>query len=309
MASGDTAADVAGEITRAVGQAVDHVTSGTVSCDSAWTGEEGFGDPELHVIDLDGHLRCTSHVPERAEQQDYVGTDWLVELRAAPVGEAIIVAGVADPMTKRPVVVLVAARLPDGGRAMVATVDVARLARDLDARYEGRPLAPYFTIVDSDRGYMFARSAPGGGGPTTDSGFSVALASGRDPVFMDFDGYERIWGEASIDALGWHLFSGVMADDALAAARGRMHLSMTFAFGVLVAGAVVALVSRRRRSPVASGRLEEPREHVGVRLGRVDELRYLDEFACGVRPKRIARTEHDRRDPSLVDQESRVRSA
>jgi PAS domain S-box-containing protein len=203
--------------------------AGGSPCTLNVAGGEAFSTVHLDIIAADGTVGCTS-LPDRNAHHDEVGA-WLARLG----GQPFLVDQISDPATGRPAIVGVS---PIGTKGVVAAFgDLASLGTGL-ADHLGGPRRLEFLVTTGDGATALSRSLGDGrwtGAPL--AGTPFAADSGRSR--RDVDGTRRVYGQASVDALGWTVYAG--ADESAALTDASRSFRRVLA--IILAGVAVTLVA------------------------------------------------------------------
>ena len=213
-------------------------------CNLGYAPLGAFTTGHIDIVRLDGSIVCSSLKPSSANASPmYRGQEWLSASRP------VVVSPTVDPATGNQVVVIT---YPIAGKgAFVWFVDLAPIGPHLADQFGSGVHKLEFLITSSDGHAVIARSiAPARWVGTSLDATQFAKAS--DPANRkDVDGTQRIYGSATIEPAGWHLFVGADEADAMTTAD----LSSNRALAIILAGvACMLLVSfvvyRRVAEPV-----------------------------------------------------------
>jgi signal transduction histidine kinase/ActR/RegA family two-component response regulator len=175
------------------------------SCTLNASGGQAFSAVHLDVIAADGTVGCTS-LPDRNARYD-VAT-WLARLGQQP----FLVDRIVDPVTGQPAVVVVAAI---GTAGVVAGFgDLATLGTGL-AEHFGGPRGMEVLVTTGDGTTALSRSIGDGrwtGTPLAGTPFAEDSGASR----RDVDGTQRLYGQATVDGLGWTVYAGADESQVLA---------------------------------------------------------------------------------------------
>ncbi len=241
-----TAAQMASEVKKEAYRAVFDAPG---DCVLTSGGTDAFARTDIHLISLDGSVVCSSLRPDGAIS--YAGSGWLEQLTAAPPATPVISGVVVDPLIKEDAVI-VAAKTSDSSGALVTSLRVDSLPHGLVDRFSRSGSEVTFAVTSADRRTLLAGSSGHPGQGLRDSTFGRPLKDNVETV-VDLDGAERIYGEAKVSDLGWHVWAGVSADEALADAREAMRETLLLGLAALVVVLIVgAYIRRRITRPVRS---------------------------------------------------------
>ena len=217
-------------------------------CTLTFTGAGPFGSGHLDFLAPDGTVACTSLVTSDAappassasSSLGHVGADWLSEASGGP----ILAGPTLDPETGKLVVISVVP-VPDGVGFVAAFLDLDSLGTGLADRFAGR-LALEFVVTNADGDQILTRSldAEKWVGVSTDSTlFDVTVA---DATRTDLDGIARIYDDATVADVGWHVFAGAAHIDALEGATSAFRRALVVIAGALMLMLVIAILIYRR---------------------------------------------------------------
>ena len=211
-------------------------------CVLSFAGGGPFATGHIDLVLADGTVVCSSLPPEG--QGAYAGAPWLQGALSAPA----VSAPVLDPRTGRQVVVISA---PIAARAAaVAMLDLDAVGPHLAAGLGGRHRLS-FLLTTAGADTVLARSLDPGrwvGAPVTDTRFATPAGVTDRP---DLDGRPRLYGESTVEGLGWKVFAGASRSHALADAERLSHRQMLITLlGVGVFLAVALLFYRRIARPI-----------------------------------------------------------
>jgi PAS domain S-box-containing protein len=203
-------------------------------------GGQAFSTVHLDIIAADGTVGCTS-LPDRNARYDVAV--WLARLGDQP----FLVDQLVDPATGRAALVGVA---PIGTAGVVAGFgDLATLGEGL-AAHLGGPRGLEFLVTTADGTTALSRSLGDGrwtNAPLADTPFAADSGQSRD----DVDGTRRLYGQASVDALGWTVYAGADESAALAdASRSFRRVLAIILGGVLLTLAAALLCQRAIARPL-----------------------------------------------------------
>jgi PAS domain S-box-containing protein len=212
-------------------------------CTLTFTRAGTFGTGHLDIIGTDGSVACTSLAGELTP--GYAGATWLPDALRGPA----FVGGVVDARTGKQVV-LVAAPVPGKG-AVVAFLDLDALGPGV-ASILGGPRHLEFVVLSADSTIVMARSIDSAqwvGKPVAGTPFAAPAGRARQ---RDLDGTSRLYGEATVDTLGWHVFAGVSTSQAVANAQrlSNRQLAVTLV-GLGLLFVALSLLYRRIAHPIA----------------------------------------------------------
>ncbi len=197
------------------------------------------------VVDPSGRIVSTSaSLPLDVRQRGYRLTDIVTALPAE--GPPVPRGPVVDPATGRPSLV-VGKRIPGLGGAVLAVIDVERMAGYLADRFGG-PDRSEILLTNADSTQVVSRSLNPGGwtGRPVPAGFVPS-----DGEHADVDGRQRIYGRATASSLNWHVLAGADTDRVLAVARGHRNEQLQLAgLSMLLIAVAAVFLSRRIARPV-----------------------------------------------------------
>jgi PAS domain S-box-containing protein len=213
-------------------------------CSLSFAAPHGATGGPLDLVRTDASVACSSR-PVSTSEGDYAGAAWLRQ--AAPA--AALTAPTSDRRTGHEAVVATA---PVPGVGVVAAfLDLDGLG-DALAEFFGGPRHLEFLVATGDAATILTRSPdPAGwiGKPLAGTPFAV---SARSTEGTDVVGTRRVYGQATVEGLGWRVYAGASRGQALAAAR-----RLTQRHGLIVGAGLVAgllatlLVYRRITRPIA----------------------------------------------------------
>jgi PAS domain S-box-containing protein len=229
--------------TTAATPGIAQVFSAPAGCTLTFTRAGTFGTGHFDIVGRDGTVACTSLAGERTP--GYAGATWLADALQGPT----LVGAVLDARTGKQVV-LVAAPVPGAG-AVVAFLDLDAVGPGL-ASTLGGPRHLEFVVLRADDKVVMARSIDSArwvGAPVAGTSFAAAPGQVRQ---RDLNGISRLYGQATVETLGWHVFAGVRTSEAVAVAHrlSNRQLAMTLAGLGLLLVALLLLYLRIVR-PIA----------------------------------------------------------
>lgn len=227
----------------------DAVFSNPSDC-SVTSSESGvFAKGDFHIIRANGSVACTSRRPSGGlAGPGYAGSAWLKGLASA---EGAVVAGpLRDPVSQRRAL-LIAAPIAKTKGALVLSLDLDALGSGLDGRFRIGKGSPGFFVVSPDRSTEVTRSnGPAQTPRLNGTPFADALSE-SGTTLNGLDGVRRIYAEAQVPGLGWHVYAGIGEQDVLAdvkrSLRDRIGLGGASLLVVLLVGLAI---HRRVTGPV-----------------------------------------------------------
>jgi signal transduction histidine kinase len=207
------------------------------SCTLSFTGVGAFSTGHLDLVGPDGRVACSSS--PKAAGVSYATAPWF----HAALTAATLVAPYADPADGAQVA-LSTAPIPGSG-VVIGVLDFAPAAGGLTTTLGGRTHLE-FLLTSADGRTALARSihpAAWTGRSLTGTPFARdAGQSERD----DVDGTPRLYSEATVAGVGWHVYAGEDAELALAAAKSLAHQDIAYIIGTAVAVLMALLIVYRR---------------------------------------------------------------
>ena len=188
-----------------------------------------FSGGHLDLVRPDGSIACSSSGAVSAI--GYGAAPWLLGALQRPM----LVAPYLDPTTGMQVVVSTAP-IPGGG-LVAGLVDLAPIGPDLTAIYGGATHFEFLVTASNDRTVLGRSIAPGRWVGTSLAG--APFGNGTAQLERkDLDGTLRIYGEATVRGMGWHVYAGESDAIALAAA----HTAAAQDLGIILGGALDVVV-------------------------------------------------------------------
>jgi signal transduction histidine kinase/CheY-like chemotaxis protein len=206
-------------------------------CALSFSGIGPFPTGHLGVVRPDGTVLCTSLTP--APPRAYFGSPWLSEAMSTPG-----VAGpVLDTRTGKQVIVVSA---PIAGRAAaVAMLDLDAVGPAVAASLGG-PRRLEFVIATPSGEMVLSRSVDADRWVNVPAAGTPFAAPGAPTGRPDLDGTPRLYGEGSVEGLGWRVFAGASRSQALADAERLTNRQILITLIGLAVFLGVALVLYRR---------------------------------------------------------------
>jgi PAS domain S-box-containing protein len=212
--------------------------AGPTSCTLTFGSAGALSSGHLDVVGMDGAVGCSSL--DRVGSPVYADAAWLADAIASPM----LVGPVVDGRTDKQVMVA-SAPLAGGGGAVVAFLNLDAVGLGLASEFGG-PRDLEFILTGAAGDVVLARSVDSArwvGQPVAGSPF--AAAAGEAPR-RDVDGLSRLYGEATVERLNWHVFAGANSSDALASANRISNRQLAITLGGLVVLLAAAFVLHRR---------------------------------------------------------------
>lgn len=217
------------------------------SCTVTSSGADVFVEGEFHILRGDGSVACTSLRPAGGlPGPGYAKSAWLSEVRGE---QGSVVAGpLTDPLTGRRALII-AAPIADVPGALVLSLDLEALGKGLRGQLGHGAGALAFFVSTQDRASEVTRSVGTGSDGVRGTRLGGPVSKGTETA--DVDGVERIFAEASVPGLDWHVLAGVATSEVYANARAqlrdRLILAGFFCVIVLVVGWTI---NRRIARPI-----------------------------------------------------------
>ena len=222
--------------------------SDPAACDDTLASYRRFGLGFVSLVSADGRIVCTSEPRLASVPAPYSGQAWFGRaLRGQDVDGTVT----ANPLTGRPAFVeAVPVGAATGGRpapaVLVATLDPAFLS--LGAQAPLRASGTELLVLDPGRHLILSASGPEQryvGRRLDGTSLSRALpgVTAAGP-----DGVSRIYAEAPVPGVGWHVLAGVPSARALAAAWDELWRDLGLGAAMLAVVAALGLQLRRRIS-------------------------------------------------------------
>jgi diguanylate cyclase (GGDEF)-like protein len=221
-------------------------SSNPTACDDTLASYRRFGLGFVSLVGADGRIVCSSEPRLAAVPALYSGQQWLAPALA---GQDVDGTVVSNPLTGRPAFVeAVAVGGGSSGRAapavLVATLDPSFLS--LGAQAPLRASDTQLLVLDPGRHLVLSASGPDQryvghalGGTSLSHPLAGVTAGGPD-------GVSRIYAEAPVPGVGWHVVAGVPSSRALAAAWDELWRNLGLGAAMLAVVAVLGLQLRRR---------------------------------------------------------------
>jgi PAS domain S-box-containing protein len=208
-------------------------------CTLSFGGSGPFTAGHLDIVGRDGAVACSSlHGQEAAP---YAGAAWLQGAVKAPV----LAGPIADTRTGKQALVA-SAPIPGGAIVVFAYLDAVGPGL---ATTDGGPRHLEFLVTSADGKTAISRSID----PARWVGAKLAGTSFAQPGIKtdrrDLDGTQRLYGQATVPGLGWHIYAGASRAQALAAANRVSQRELAISLGglLLFLGAAVVLYRRIAR--------------------------------------------------------------
>jgi PAS domain S-box-containing protein len=237
------AAKQIGENLGLVRSAVDQV-GGSPTIRQVFTAPQGcqlaFASPggHLDVVRTDGTVACSSKPPAGTGPNGYAAASWLPAALIAPQ----LVAPTVDGRTGRQAVVI--STPVRGLGAVVAFLDLAAIGNTAGELFGGsRQLEFLVRTADATILTRWPDGEQWAGTSTRDSGFAPPTGAGEG---RDVTGLRRVYGQASVDGVGWPVYAGAPRGAALAAAHRLARRQALIAGVGLLAGLLATLLVYRR---------------------------------------------------------------
>jgi two-component system cell cycle sensor histidine kinase/response regulator CckA len=217
------------------------VFSAPAGCKLAFGGPGAFASGHLDIIGLDGSVACSSL---QQHASGYAGAPWVRAVLTGP----IMTGPVLDVRTGKQVVV-VGVPIADKG-AVVAFLDLEALGPGLAASVGG-PRNLEFVVTSADERIALARSIDPGRWVGADVGGTPFGRTANQVDHVDLDGTSRLYGQATVESVGWRVFAGASRASALAQASrlSRRDLLITLG-GLLLFLAATTVVVRCITRPI-----------------------------------------------------------
>jgi PAS domain S-box-containing protein len=215
------------------------VIAAPAGCTLSFGGSGPFTAGHLDIVGRDGAVACSSLPPQKAVA--YAGAAWLQGALKAPV----LTGPVVDARTGKQALVA-SAPIPGGAIVVFAYLDA--MGPGL-ATTEGGPRHLEFLVTTADGQTAITRSIA----PARWVGANLAGTPFGQPSAKtdrkDLDGTQRLYGQATVPGLGWHIYAGTSRAQALAAANqvSQRELGISLAGLLLFLGAAVVLYRRIAR--------------------------------------------------------------
>jgi len=215
------------------------VFTSAAGCTLSFGGSGPFTAGHLDIVGRDGKVPCSS-LP-RQNTAPYAGAAWLQGALKAP--------GLAGPISDTRTgkqALIASAPMPGGAIVVFAYLDA--MGPGLAAT-DGGPRHLEFLVTSADRKIAISRSIA----PARWVGANIAGTSFGRPSTKadrkDLDGTRRLYGQATVPGLGWHVYAGTSRSQALAAANRVSQRELAISLGglLLFLGAAVVLYRRIAR--------------------------------------------------------------
>jgi signal transduction histidine kinase len=204
---------------------------GADPCSLATVDEQDGSGIILHVYEPGGSLNCSSvSASERRSQRGYDAPPWRDKLAALPAATVLEEGPIVDPVSGSLALVF-AAKLPEPPRTVIFAIPIDTVAaglRDGDSD-------PSYMVVAKNRSAVY----------DTDGPDNPSAPIGRTPLarrlpakgkVLALGGHERIYAEATVPDLGWHVVGSMSIADARAPALASMWIWVTLASMALLIG-------------------------------------------------------------------------
>jgi signal transduction histidine kinase len=202
-------------------------------CGLTFGGPDAYTTGHLDLVRTDGSVACSSM--KDAPDRGYERAAWLEQARTQP----LLKAPAADPRTGEQVVLATA---PVKGRGFVlASFNLDAVGESLGRSYGG-PRRLEFVLADATGRTVLTRSID----PERWIGKPYTASD------TDVDGRERLYSEATVAEVGWHMRAGADRVQALAATRQLNRREGTIVLaGLLLFALATWVVHRRVARPLA----------------------------------------------------------
>ena len=259
------------------------------SCTLTGNHDEFFGS-DVSIVRPDGTVAGTS-LQGGVSGPGYGVLSWFARANANKGSQPFTAGPLIDPVSHL-YAFLIAVPIPRGG-ALVASYRLDPTGHGLDQRLGITNLTPTFLITTSDRKAVVTRSVP----PTVRSLVGTPFASPlphQGTILNSLSGVDRIYAEATVPGVGWHVLAGISTKDAFADARrslrdraalGIIMMIVVFAAGLVIQRRIVRPVRTLSRATqhVAEGDLDVRIEPVGPK--EIADLAVGFNFMLGMRAK------------------------
>lgn len=220
-------------------------TLDTEQCQPVLQGFSGIGEAHLVLVNARGRTLCSSLAAVAPGGDDYAGAPWLAEVRQAqgPIHSEPWL----DPVTSRPSLVM-AVPAPPGGPATAvlgAVLALDSLVPDVVGPLE-RSRGTVLVLLDAARRTVLAGSRAGlAGRALGDVPFARRAASVEFEAAYP-DDRRRVYHQATVPGLGWHVYAGLPTSVAFAPAREAVDQAAILAATVFLALAVLSVLLHRQ---------------------------------------------------------------
>jgi PAS domain S-box-containing protein len=197
----------------------------------------------LDVVRTDGTVACSSRPPAATDASGYAAASWL----PAALGAPQLLAPVVDGRTGHQALVITT---PVRGLGTVAAfMDLVATGEAAGELFGGSRQLEFLVLTDAT---ILTRSLAGeqwAGASTRGSPFATPTGAGEG---RDVTGLQRVYGQATVDGVGWQVFAGAPRAAALAAAhRLAQRQALIATVGLLVGLLATLLVYRRITRPIS----------------------------------------------------------
>jgi PAS domain S-box-containing protein len=206
-------------------------------CTLSFGGSGPFTAGHLDIVGRDGTVPCSS----LKNTAGYAGAAWIPGALKAPA----LAGPVIDARTGRQAL-LASAPIPGGAIVVFAYLDVVGPGLTTT---DGGPRHLEFLVTSADGKTAISRSiAPAKWVAANLAGTSFGQP-GTKTDRKDLDGIQRLYGQATVPGLGWHIYAGASRAQALAAANRVSQRELAISLGglLLFLGAAVVLYRRIAR--------------------------------------------------------------
>jgi signal transduction histidine kinase len=206
-------------------------------CGLSFGGTDAYTTGHLDLVRVNGSIACSSL--ERGLERGYGSADWLDRALSEP----LLLAPATDPRTGEQVV-LATAPVPELG-FVLASFNLDAVGLSLRDSYGG-PRGLEFLLADAGGATVLTRSIE------PERWIGKRLSETPFGADRDVDGTARLYANATVPGVGWHVHAGADRVKALAATRQLNQRELTIiGVGLLLFLLAAAVVHRRVARPLA----------------------------------------------------------